>query len=533
MKPRSGWTTADSVLVVVLLLLCLLSAAKYGFSLHPTEDAAMLMRYSQHLASGHGIVWNIGDNPVDGATDFLFMVLLAGLAKAGLALELASYLTGLFSHILTVLIVYLAVRWVHFASQWAAFIAAGYLAVGPGMGHAAVEFGTPFFALSVCVTWLLATMLTQGRDSIAAYLLFAGSALIMGLIRPEGVFLAMFMLLALMYMKGLRGSGRLILVFAGTFAIAGGIYFLWRWQYFGYPLPNPYYKKGGGHLYPSSLAIAVRHLIYLSLPFLAIFLTGFRNSRTTRHTIFALIPILGFIGMWIALSNEMNYMMRFQYPILSVVLISWPPILKGILDDWRIPRLASFDRRNKAVILSYAIIAAVFLVNKQQKSCVPGHRPQGLHDIAMILEPYKSKGYTLAVTEAGLIPFYSGWKAIDIWGLNDQWIAHNNGVTESYLDKHKPQVIEFHAFFSPVSPVDPQTYPYKGWYEMISTVRAYAEKRGYILAGCFGKNPQDTFFYYVRPDFPDSGEIVAKIRGMRYGEENFASFTNYAIPAKQ
>ena len=32
----------------------------------------MLLRYAEHLAAGHGIVWNLGDPPVDGATDFLY-----------------------------------------------------------------------------------------------------------------------------------------------------------------------------------------------------------------------------------------------------------------------------------------------------------------------------------------------------------------------------------------------------------------------------------------------------------------------------
>jgi hypothetical protein len=33
------------------------------FSIPPFEDAAMIMRYAQHLAGGHGIVWNIGEHP--------------------------------------------------------------------------------------------------------------------------------------------------------------------------------------------------------------------------------------------------------------------------------------------------------------------------------------------------------------------------------------------------------------------------------------------------------------------------------------
>ena len=71
---------------ILISLLLLLSVFYYGFNcidfnIPPFEDAAMLMRYSQHLAGGHGIVWNIGEKPVDGATDFLFMAAAAGLIK--------------------------------------------------------------------------------------------------------------------------------------------------------------------------------------------------------------------------------------------------------------------------------------------------------------------------------------------------------------------------------------------------------------------------------------------------------------------
>jgi len=51
-------------------------ARTFDFAAQPEEDAAILMRYAQHLAAGHGIVWNVGEPPVDGATDFLFMLLL-------------------------------------------------------------------------------------------------------------------------------------------------------------------------------------------------------------------------------------------------------------------------------------------------------------------------------------------------------------------------------------------------------------------------------------------------------------------------
>ncbi|NIM07365.1 MAG: hypothetical protein GTN69_09795, partial [Armatimonadetes bacterium] len=116
----------------------------------------MLLRYSQHLAEGHGIVWNVGEEPLDGATDFLFMVVVAGLAKLGLGLEAAARGVTLASHILTVLIVYLAINRLGPAGRWAAALSAAYLALGPGKGYIAACFGTPFFALFASITWYLA-----------------------------------------------------------------------------------------------------------------------------------------------------------------------------------------------------------------------------------------------------------------------------------------------------------------------------------------------------------------------------------------
>ena len=72
----------DLLLSILLIVIALLYAVQFvDFSIPPFEDAAMLMRYAQHLAGGHGIVWNIGEHPVDGATDFLFMVVSAALIK--------------------------------------------------------------------------------------------------------------------------------------------------------------------------------------------------------------------------------------------------------------------------------------------------------------------------------------------------------------------------------------------------------------------------------------------------------------------
>src|SRR5512143_2306758 len=64
------------------------------------DDAMISMRYAHHLVQGHGLVWNVGDKPVEGFTNpgwTLVMALLHLLplaaSKVSLAVMLASALT--------------------------------------------------------------------------------------------------------------------------------------------------------------------------------------------------------------------------------------------------------------------------------------------------------------------------------------------------------------------------------------------------------------------------------------------------------
>jgi hypothetical protein len=136
----------------------------------------------------------------------------------------------------------------------------------------------------------------------------------------------------------------------------------------------------------------------------------------------------------------------------------------------------------------------------------------GRFDIAVALNEHKQKNYTIATTEAGLLPFYSEWNAIDTWGLNDQWIAHNSGVTEAYLDKYKPEVFMIHeSQYQLMQPGENEL-----WVSMVATLKAYVEKNNYILAAEFGESPANVHYYYVKSDFPDSQEIIKKIQATDY-----------------
>jgi arabinofuranosyltransferase len=517
-KPRLG--RIDALVVAGLLLgLAAYVALAVDLGVRPEEDAAMLLRYAGHLADGYGIVWNIGEAPVDGATDLLFMAAVALLHALGLGLVPAAQSVGLVSHALTIVGVYLGPRILFGAPAPLALLGAVFLLPGPGLRHLVASYGTPFFALWALLASLLAFRLILARreDLRLFSLLFALAALGMGLSRPEGVFLGFFLLLAVVYGRGGADARPIVASFLLVFGTLGLAYFLWRWSYFGHPLPNPFYKKGGGVLHLHSLRMAWRDLWSLGWPFLAVLFVGLLVRGARRWAFVTLGPVLLFVGLWVLISNETNYVMRFRYPVLPLILVGWVPVAlalaKGPLRGVRkIPAAAGW-----ALAL---VVGAGLGVLQHERYGSLSPRPMGLYDAALVLRDYAPYNYALVTTEAGLLPLYSTWRSVDAWGLNDAWIAHHGGITEEYLDRYRPEVIVFHAYFSPHTPQEGPRIENRSlgpaWYRMVMTLKQYAEERDYVLAAVYGRNAYDTHWYYVRRGFPWSREIVERLRGLDY-----------------
>ncbi|MFC5290280.1 hypothetical protein ACFPM7_24775 [Actinokineospora guangxiensis] len=59
------------------------------------DDALITFRYSANLAAGHGPVWNVGEDPVEGFTNFLWMLWHTPFAALGLSLPTVAKLTAL------------------------------------------------------------------------------------------------------------------------------------------------------------------------------------------------------------------------------------------------------------------------------------------------------------------------------------------------------------------------------------------------------------------------------------------------------
>jgi hypothetical protein len=528
---RRAWPTDLLCASGLVLLVALYVPLALDLARLPEEDAAMLLRYSEHLADGHGIVWNVGERPVDGATDFLFMVVVAAAHASGAGLEKSAQGVGLVAHLFTVLLVFFSARRQVGAPSALAVLAASFLALGPGLRHLAAGYGTPLFALACALTFSAALGLADAADErvAGAALRFSLLGLVAGLARPEGVFFAVFCLGAVLHAR--RGHARRVIVirFLAVFLTLGLAYFAWRFWYFGYPLPNPFYKKGAGLLYAHSLRQSWKNLFSLGLPFVAVLLVGPFFRVTRRIAILTLTPVLAFVCLFVLISDETNYVMRFRYPVLPAVLIGAVAVWQGVFA----PRLVRWPPLFAGALAIAATLGLAFYQHRRFDHVEP--RRMGLYDAALVLRDYRRYNYALVTTEAGLLPLYSTWRAVDAWGLNDAFIAHHGGITEEYLDRYRPEVILFHAYFSPGTPSTGSRVENRSlgpaWYRMVMTLKAYAERNGYVLAAVFGKNAYDTHYYYVRSGFARGREIADRLRALDYQWDGEATLDFAAVPS--
>ena len=94
-------------LVLPLLLFLIQAYILWKFSI---DDVAISYRYAQHLALGEGLAWNPGQPPVEGYSNFLWVLLLAGARTIGFDIEIFSKFAGVAFALAALVFLYLLSR---------------------------------------------------------------------------------------------------------------------------------------------------------------------------------------------------------------------------------------------------------------------------------------------------------------------------------------------------------------------------------------------------------------------------------------
>lgn len=215
----------------------------------PTEDAFISFRFARHLVAGHGLVWNVGEPPVEGFTNFLWVMICAGFDRCRLDVLRASQSLGVASGLLTILLTYVFARHILRMGRGWSLLPCGMLAVaGP----------IPLWSTSGLETTFFGLLLLTGCGLVAVGQMHRSSAALLGgclclltatLTRPEGfgVFVVTAALALLLWPGG--PTRRQCAVVLAGYLLPFSVYFVWRYTYFGTLWPNTFYAKTGGTVF--------------------------------------------------------------------------------------------------------------------------------------------------------------------------------------------------------------------------------------------------------------------------------------------
>ena len=433
-KPLATWGAVGLLLPVLAGLVFLVLLMPYaGF---PSEDAAILFQYSETLTD-HGIIaYHPQQPPAEGATDFLWMILIALAYRLGISSFLFANLLSAGALLGTAFLLTRLARESLppqpdarrlFPAMF--FAIALFLMLLPPFFAAALGF-SPYafgFLITLCVWYFL----HENAWGLAL------STLATCLLRPDGVVFTVPLFAAFLLMDRAKRKHRFT---AGLLAAAlpGMAYFLWRYSYFGLPLPLPFYVKSHFDRYllifnQDSLMTNLRFAAAV-LPFIlmAMFPSSSpafpRSKRVTVLITTLLVPLLFYSCM----NLEQNIAYRFQYPFALIGL------LLGVLglsaEKKRVCSLIA------AILWCLALTAPWYLMEGYRTLCTP---TENMPRLAQKLGALSTPG-RIATTEAGRLPYYSRWETMDLWGLNTPALARRV-VTPDDLTAFAPDLIVLHT----------------------------------------------------------------------------------------
>lgn len=386
------------------------------------DDAFITFRYVQQWVHGNGLVYNIGER-VEGYSNFLWIVLLSPMARQGWDIVVAAKGLGLLLSLFALLLTWWVSQDIEGPKVAVWFLSAS----GPFAAWAVGGLETPLFTFLLLLSGTVFLHEETGEKGWFSGILWG----LLTLARPEG---ALFALIAVLFRlwriwahrSSVRAEDFIRLLLFGGLVLP---YFLWRWTYYGYPLPNTIYAKSLG-LHPRALLEGAIYLykclesaggfFFFTLPLLLIWILPpsslFANYWTLNISLYALFLLLGG-GDWMP-------MQRFFAHIL-------PPLsMLFQLGLGRLKRLLPFHRQTLIIwILILGQISFLFGRSLERRFVDGvGEGPLIPEDTPLItyLRQHVRPSDTVALTDAGLIAYRLPLetRVVDMVGLADEHIAH-------------------------------------------------------------------------------------------------------------
>ncbi len=487
MKERAYNLSAAAKLacgLAILLAVHLASVLHYYFV---CDDAFISFRYLTNWLAGNGLVYNIGER-VEGYTNFLWILVLAPFAKAGISAENAAPVLSIIFSFALVLLVFAFPYLISYPDKpyrkyplWALLIAPLLLAVNRSYGiWATGGLETRMFSFLV-FAGLVLTMRAVFRGG-ARPLILAGAVFgLAKMARPDAMLLAETAFA--LYFISVKWLGKPVSwrgLILGALLPYGVllVHIAWRLSFYGQFLPNTYYVKvnqswfsmGGWYLW----MFCVEYALFLwPLMLLPLYYKSFyRKDPVPLFMVFIAVPYL----VYVAYIGGDHFEYRMLDPVLPLIALS---LSMAILDAWS-------SLKGRLMLRAVLVAMIVILVSlhvalpmssgahappRYQSFFKPQSDPEaypGLRVIPFIspLARYFNRSYVrliphmvgirweehklfslrqtweadrlkqyielgfldssekICVQAAGIVPYYTGLTTLDYFGLTDDYVAH-------------------------------------------------------------------------------------------------------------
>jgi len=440
---RQPDSTAHRVLWIVLLTLF---CAYAGIFIYRTsfvadgvryfslfDDAMVGMKYARNLASGEGLRWNPGDQPVEGFTTplwVLYMGLLHLLPVSAAKISLLVQISCAALLLLNLQVVRRLAERVSNNQFGVSFVAVLLVAFYYPLNDWSLQgMEVGLLALVVSSTALFA--ISAGRSNRSIHLLYLALAAA-SLIRLDAVLICVAICLTLAWTEAEHRRRHLVLGFAYLAAFLG-IQTIIRWSYYGELLPNTYYLKVVGYPVLDRIARGFKvtaWFVYRMNPLLVVvpFIVVWRQKRADLYLLgsILLMQVLYSIyvggdawettagaNRYVAIAMPLFFVL-FAYSVFALashLKHRWRPILLAIL----VPvALVWFNwRAGLPSIREFLLLSPPLHVRENQQSV----------NIALLLKYITLPEARIAIIAAGAVPYFSERNCVDMLGKNDKQIA--------------------------------------------------------------------------------------------------------------
>jgi hypothetical protein len=436
---------------VVVLVSTLLSGIVKDWML---DDAFISFRYVENFVTGHGLVYNIGER-VEGYTNFLWIMLLSVFRRFHADTVAISRVLGVFLNCLTLVLTWLASCRIFGRNRWETLVAPVLLATCGAFttwGLAGMEVPLFTFLVLAALAWpgdrpqfqsnhRHPSALTPKSNRPPSANLQSPTAVspwpvwrpltagflvaLAALTRPEGLIVLVVVVLTIATGPARKDRARTLLITIAGFAVLYLPYYVWRYAYYGYPLPNTFYAKVGatpaqvwrGARYVGDFIIAYP----VSLVIAAVGAIAGWRKKVIRPAALA----VGSFAVYIVLvGGDCMPAFRFFAPIAPLICLL---AAEGVVRLSR-KRGASNPRPGMTVILTAVLVGAslftTFSRSGLRRSIVDDTVAHYGRIVGMKLKEMARPDAVIATNTGGTIPYYSGLKTIDMLGMNDLHIAH-------------------------------------------------------------------------------------------------------------